>query len=184
MSAGELVRGAMALYREHFGVLVLTYMIALIPAHLFVRPFVSGITGMTGYFVLILLTGFIAYAALAVAVSDICIGNKPSVVRCYKYVFTKNVFRLFLTILLTMLVLLSCYILFIILGIVFSAWYMFSAVVVVLAKVGPSAAMNRSRFLGRGFYARTYCLFALTSFVLGVIGFLVGLTSGTAIIVL
>lgn len=134
------------------------------------------------FFILTFLFGFIAYAAIAIAISDVCTGNEPSVGRSYKYVFTKVFLRLLLVTLLQMLVTLVGYLLFIIPGVVFSAWYMLAPVAVVLEKAEPIAAMKRSRFLGKGFYFRNLGLFFLGLFLTFLALFLAGFVGGMAIV--
>jgi hypothetical protein len=184
MSAGELVRNGMELYQRNFRVLFLTVLVALIPPNLLFRPFVSSIVGISMFFLLTIFFGFFVFAATTVAISDVCTGNKPSVGRSYQYVFTKVLLRLMLVFLLQSLVVAGGYLLLLIPGLVFSAWYMLAPVVVVLERAEPIAAMKRSRFLGKGFYLRNFGLVFVTVFLIFIGQFMVGFVLGFAMIVL
>ena len=174
----------MALYKSNLGVLFLTILVALTPPSLLVRPFFSGTTGLIIYFMALWFFGYIAYSATSIAISDICTGNKPSVLRSYRYVFGKTFVQL-VAVNLLMVVLSSIgSVLFIVPGLLISAWYMLSPVVVVLEKTGPIVAMRRSRLLSKGFYARNLGLAWLAMFTVIFASAVVGGIEGVAILIL
>jgi hypothetical protein len=183
MSAGEIIRGALELYKNNFTVLFLTFLVAIIPPNLFVRPFVSAPFGLAIFFIVTFLCGFIAYAAIAIAISDVCTGNRPSVGRSYKYIFGKPLVQLLLVSLLQILVVFAGSLLLLIPGLILGAWFMFAPVIVVLERTGAVAGMKRSKFLGKGFYLRNFGLLFLIIILLFLAMFMIGFLGGAAILV-
>jgi hypothetical protein len=156
----------MELYQKNFRVLFLIILIPHIPLDLFLGPFASGTIGRAIYFILTLFVGFFVCATTAIAISDACTGNIPSVERSYRYVFTELPLNTMLVFFAQVFVIVAGFLLLVIPGLVFGAWYMFAQIVVVLERIEPIAAMKRSRFLGKGFYIRNLSLAAVATFLM------------------
>lgn len=172
--AGEIVRSALAIYRQHFVPLVTIYapwalpsvLLAFIPSALWARE---------GLVVLFSIFGVVP---LTVAVSDICLGNRPSVLHSYR-AFSKQLFRLLLTYLLLVVLLGLGFVLLIIPGVIFVAWYMLVLPTALLERSSAMGALQRSKALGRGFYLRNVFILVFVNFVFvfgaAFVAFVVGL---------
>jgi hypothetical protein len=126
---------------------------------------------------------FVSFPA-TVAVSEICLGIKPSVGRAYRRAFAQPG-RLVGTYLLAFGIIALGFVALYIPGIVFSLWYMFIGPVVVLESLAGRAALKRSRELGKGYYLRNLGIFWVNLLlvlllamvlggILGLLAFLVG----------
>src|SRR6058998_3448435 len=104
-TTGDVLRNTFAIYGKGFFVILLTYLLPILPfqlwqnearaAHntpLYIVAHVAGIVA-----------GLFAFGAIAIAVSDICLGNKPSVLRSYKRVFSTIPGKLLVTNFLTIM---------------------------------------------------------------------------------
>jgi len=100
-----------------------------------------------------LLSDPIAALPCAVAISEICLGNRPSVLRAYKRLLDGSLGKMLLTYLIYVAGLLLSSVLLIPVFF-FLAWYMFALPVVVLEGYWGFAAFKRSAALGRGFRGR------------------------------
>src|SRR5215470_11312083 len=89
-TTGDVLRNTFVIYGKGFLAILLTYLLPILPfqlwqaeakaannAALYVLGYVAGIVA-----------GLFAGGTIVIAVSDICLGNKPSVVRSYKRVFS------------------------------------------------------------------------------------------------
>ena len=88
-TGGEIVRDSLRIYREHFGVLIAIYAVPLLPVvALSAYAVGSGSAGAAGtaealrWGVELFPTG-----AVTVAVSDICLGNRPGLRSAYRIMF-------------------------------------------------------------------------------------------------
>jgi len=115
-----------------------------------------------------------------VAVSEICLGIRPSAVRAYSRVFA-NAGRVFGTYLLATLIVVMGLLALIVPGFVLGIWYMFVGPVVVIESVGGRAALKRSRELGRGFYWRNFGVYLLLSLVVVVVMLVVAVLAGALV---
>lgn len=79
----------------------------------------------------------LAFGAITISVSDICLGNAPSLARSYKKVF--GLFDLIGLVLL------------IVPGIIAILWFIFTPCVVVLEGLGGLTALKRSKAIGQGY---------------------------------
>lgn len=175
-SAGEILRSTIRIYRRHFIALCCIYLLPVLPFHV-LKVILLAQDAKPEYFYLLLIglwlfvTPFSA-AALTVGVSDICVGNRPSVARSLRRVlgvFAKlvltNLMMLFIDAVaftpVSMLVPLdSCGV--IVIGavpsiglvVLFQIWWMFVPTVVVLERSFGWASLSRSKALGKGFYLR------------------------------
>jgi hypothetical protein len=183
MSAGELILGAKELYQRNFRVLFFTVFILLVIPDLFIRPFVTSNVGALLFYLVSLLIGFIAFPACTITISDICVGNKPTVGRSYRYVVSQCI-PLFAVFFLQTIIQGIGFILLIIPGVLFTLWYIIAQVVIILEKeTGPIAALKRSRFLGRGYYGRNLALLFFSAVLLLIPMIIAGMCAGIAIAV-
>ncbi len=104
-TTGDLLRNTFVVYGKGFVAILLTFLLPILPFQLwqseakaannralYVLGYVAGIVA-----------GLFAFGAIAIAVSDICLGNKPSVVRSYKRVFSTIPGKLLVTNFLTIM---------------------------------------------------------------------------------
>jgi Uncharacterised protein family (UPF0259) len=109
--------------------------------------------------------GFFAFGAITVVISDICLGNRPSVVRSYRKIFG-IVGRLLWSNLLQMLAIVAGMLLLIIPGLVLMVRLFLTSTVVVLENISGVAALKRSASLGRGYYWRNFGVMCVWSGIL------------------
>jgi hypothetical protein len=175
-SAGEILRGTLRIYRRNFLQLCGMYLLPTFPFLLLKLKMWE--SNKFGYFLLlwlaiwVLVTPFAA-AVLTVGVSDICIGNRPSIVRSLRRVFGAIFGKLVLTNLFMSLIVTAAFVpdylalklqmvpLFLcalvaslVLMLLFLVWWMFVPTVVVLERTFGWTALKRSKALGKGFYIR------------------------------
>jgi hypothetical protein len=172
---GSIIRSSFAIHFRNWVTLFAIYAVPIVPVYVLkaiVPP--TTLTGIVFAVLQSLASMFATYPA-TVAVSEYCLGIKPSFARSYARVFAAPG-RLIKTALLSFAIIFAGYIALIIPGIVFALWYLFVGPVVVLEGLGGRAALRRSRELGRGFYARNFgvafvslLLVLLTIVVLGAV---------------
>jgi hypothetical protein len=92
----------------------------------------------------------LAFGAITISVSDICLGNAPSLARSYKKVFGLFV-KMFTASLLQLMFDLIGLVLLIVPGVIAILWFMFTPCVVVLEGVGGLTALKRSKAIGQGY---------------------------------
>ena len=89
-TTGDLLRNTFVIYGKGFAAILLTYLLPVLPFQLWQAE--AKAANNTALYVLgyvaAIVAGLFAFGAIAIAVSDICLGNKPSVVRSYKRVFS------------------------------------------------------------------------------------------------
>ncbi|MGH6892583.1 MAG: YciC family protein, partial [Dongiaceae bacterium] len=122
----------------------------------------------------------LASAAITVAVSRACLGQKPSVLHSYRRLF--DVIGKFLwTYVLLLIVIIVGFALLVVPGIVAITMLLFTTVVVILERRSGIDAFKRSIALGKGYYLRNLGVIALMA-VLVIVGQLVlALLAATAI---
>jgi hypothetical protein len=107
------------------------------------------------------------YGANTIAVSDICLGNRPSFKRSYQAigrVFGRYAGTYFLVILAMGFGL----VLFVVPGIIATLFYLFALPVAAIERKGPRDSMKRSRVLGKGSYWRNLGVLLLASLTAGI----------------
>ena len=160
-TAGSLIRNTWRIYRRHFGRIVLTFALPTFPLFvlsalppepwnaLFVYPFLAVL--------------FIASGALTIVVSDICLGNAPSVRRSFSQVLRRRTWLKLITAALLGSLLVYLGLLLLVVG---SMWVfvrlVFSPTIVALERLSGRAAIRRSFQLTRGQFWRLFGLFTLT----------------------
>jgi hypothetical protein len=161
-STRQLLGNSLGIYRHHFGLLFLLYLVPTFPFNLW-SNYLAETTGEAfniGYYVSLPFE-LLPSLAIAVAISDICLGNKPSVKRSYARVW-RCLRHAFLTWLVFFAGLALSFLLVVIPGFVFYAFFMFVFVITVVEQRTTPAAFSRSKALGQGYYLRN----------LGVVGLL------------
>ena len=175
-SVGDILRNTFSIYGRGFGAIFLTYFLPLFPVGLWeTEARVAGATGLywLGVFVSIFASLF-AFGAITVAVSDLVLGNKPSVARSYAKVFGNMFGRLFVASLLQALFIFIGIILLVVPGIIAIMWLLFTPSVVVLEGLGGMNALKRSKALGQGYNWRNFGVFILLVVICAVIGGILG----------
>lgn len=206
-TTGDVVRNTFAIYRKGFWAILATFLLPVLPFQiwqgeakaanntpLYVLAYVAGIVA-----------GLFAFGAIAIAVSDICLGNKPGVTRSYKRVFSTIPGKLLVTNLLNIIcwgipavplyvlpahfskatdaakmIMVLVMVISLIVTVMVCLRFLFASSVVVLEGRWAFQALKRSRALARGFNWRT--LAVLT--VLWIIVLLVLTVAATVLIVL
>jgi hypothetical protein len=145
-SAGSIIRGAFQIYFRHFSTLFLIYVLPVMPvAVLQGEAEMIGKTSLIVLSALLTLTvNYFAFGAVTVAVSDICLGNQPSIKRSYARILGKLVLLLLLTNLLQILAVAIGFVLLVVPGLVLILWLVLSPSVVVLEGRSGVAALKRS----------------------------------------
>ncbi len=113
------------------------------------------------------------------ALSNICLGNKPSLIQSYRRVLGSMVGKLLLTNILQVLIIAIGLVLLIVPGIIFTLWLIFVPAVVVLEGTWGFNALKRSKALSKGYCLRIFgigvVLFIFFFVIGGVIGAVFGL---------
>jgi hypothetical protein len=175
-SAGEILRNSAHLYQQHFRKFFLTYLLPLFPFPIFYIVSVELQSCVLMSIALILMTTASLFAGIPITVmlSDICLGNEPSVHRAYRRAFGRSAGQLIGTFFLYTGIVLGGFILCIIPGLIFSIWYTFATIVVILERLAGRRALRRSKELGQGFYLRNFGVLFLCSMIVQVGSALVG----------
>jgi hypothetical protein len=154
---GAIIRSAFGIYFRNAPTLFMIYVIPLVPTQVLAALLSRWGEGAQEARVVVLVLDFMAstlvFFPAAVAVSEICLGIRPSVARAYRRAFA-HPGRVLGTYLLSLLMIMLGVVALVIPGIVFVLWYLFVASVVVIEGLGGRAALRRSRELGRGSYFR------------------------------
>jgi hypothetical protein len=155
-TVNSIIRSAFGILFRNWPTLFLIFMIPALPIQL-LKLMASGQSATINVILAILdfMVTMFATFPVTVAVSEVCIGIKPSVLRSYRRAFA-NAGRLIGTLLLFYAIFIVALIALIIPGVVFVIWSMFAAPVVVIESLGGWAALKRSRELGRGHYLRNF----------------------------
>lgn len=176
-SVGGIVRATFAIYGKHFVTLILVYTVPVLPFTVLYQEALANemLVLMLVAMLAMLLASLIGSAAITVAVSDICLGNRPSVGRSLRKAFGKLIGRLLVVGLLQMVILLAGLLLLVVPFFIFLAWFLFAQAIVVLEGRRGRDALKRSKALGTGFHWRNVSVLALVSVILFVIVILLGL---------
>ena len=201
-SAGEILRGTVSIYFRNFLPLFGMYILPTFPIVL-VKPMTVGL-GCYGILLAelgmwLLVTPFAA-AVLTGGVSDICIGNRPSLLRSLRRVFgvifgkliLTNLFMILIYAVLVVSPILASYYLessppgpmrtglmallislaagAVALFVLFLIWWMFVPTVVVLERTFGWTALKRSKALGKGYYLRNTLIVLLFSAPISILG--------------
>jgi tetratricopeptide (TPR) repeat protein len=157
-SAWELVRKAINLTSQHFTAIVLPYTVLVAPfaaLQLWAAANDKELITLVGL-LLSLLVGSIAYGVVAVSISEAFLGNKPSLMRSFRYVFRHNLIGTLLIATLAQGALVVVGLLLLIIpGLLLIVWLAFTPMVMVLERKSTLRALRRSKSLGSGYHLRT-----------------------------
>ena len=122
---------------------------------------------------------WLAFGAISISVSDICLGHAPSLTRSYDKLFGGAAGTLLIVNILQLLIVVGGLILFIIPGIIASLWLLFISPVVVLEGIGGINALKRSKAIAQGYNLRNLGVLVLLTIISalcgGILGYLFGL---------
>jgi hypothetical protein len=182
---GSIIRSSFAIYFGNFLTVFIIYAIPLIPLQLIrIAATATDEPPVAIAIVFILLetmAGILVIFPATIAVSEVCLGMKPTVARSYSRAFASPG-RLIGTYLLQMLVIIGGLLLLVIPGIIFSVWYFFVGPVVLVESLSGKAALRRSRELGKDYYLRNFGVYFVVVLIVivanGIIGAIVGALVG------
>jgi hypothetical protein len=184
---GSIFRGSFGIYFKNFVTLFTIYVIPSIPLIFFqtiglYSEDVPGLLRVLG--VLVAMIGqTIVYFPVTVAISEICLGIRPSVGRAYSRAF-EQMGRTLRTYAIAFGIIVLGYIALVIPGMVFAMFYLFVAPVVLLEGQGGYKALQRSRELGRGHYWRNLGVLCVVWIAAGLLSFVVGALAGALMYVI
>jgi hypothetical protein len=155
MTVGDILRGATHLYVEAFTPLFWVSLLTGLPG-VIVRAIGtylhSTLLSVSGIIVLFL-GSLVLYTVAALTVSDICVGNRPSMKRSFLRAASVSGALLVVYI----MYILGCFVgslLFVVPGILVLLWYSFAPLTVVLEGCRGRQALRRSKALGKENYGR------------------------------
>ena len=180
LSFGEIFTGCFEVYFRNFFTIFIIYALPIYPVT-YVQNWLLIEENFPAFWVLLvinLLLTTIAYAAVAITLSDICLGNKPGIIRSYRYVFSSIFWKLLSTNLLQVIVIVIGFVLVVVPGIIFMIWLIFVPIVVVLENTWGIEALKRSKNLGTDFFFRTLGLLVVLTIISALFGGIVGGATG------
>jgi hypothetical protein len=175
-SAGELLRNNFTIYFNNFLPLFFIYFVPIFPFQMMSMH--GQLTGdatlyLIGQLIVLSISVF-TVSAMTIAISAVCLGNKPRFSHAYQAIFNKNLINYVLTSLLVTITIVVGFLLFIIPGLFFLAWFMFALPIVILERKSAVQALKRSKELGKGLYLRNWGVLTLMGLVAGVFGAVIG----------
>jgi len=179
-SAGDILRSSVQIYRSNFRTFWVILVLPLLPG-VAVQAFAPQSDHpllFHGANLFDMFVGLLTTAAGTVAVSDICLGQWPSIGRSYRRAFSEMPGKIAGTGLLLWLTLILGLLLLLVPGFIFMLWYLFAIPLVVLEQTSGIAALRRSRHLGRGSYLRNCGVYALLIVPIYVLAVAVGVLFG------
>lgn len=175
-TVGEVLRSAAEIYFRNFGVIFLTFFLPVFPFSVWQNE--AQVAKAWGWLCVAsgcsLIAACLAWGAMTIAVSDICLGNKPSIARSYQKIFGRAFARLLVASLLQTLCWLIGFMMCIVPGVIAMLWLMFTPPVVMLEGLGGTKALQRSKQLAKGYLGRNFLVLLLLMIIGGVVGGLVG----------
>lgn len=177
---GSIIKATFKICKSHFPTLFLVVMLPSIPL-----LFIQSVLANSGQDILALLVTILfipvftlIWAAMTMAVSNICLGNKPGFIVSYRYILSPVVGKLLATNLLQVLVVYIGIVLLIVPGLIFAVWLIFIPTIVIMENTWGLSALKRSRNLVKGNFWRLSLLFIVMMFIAGAIGGLLGAIYG------
>jgi hypothetical protein len=164
-TVGSIFRHAFKIYFGHFGTLFLMYVLPGLPAMVIQQEAQKSGNAILRILTLLLalIVGGFTYAATTIAVSDVCIGNAPSIKRSYDKILG-NTMRLLVTSIIQILAVTVAFLL-VIPGLVLLVWFILVGPVVMLEGKSGVAALKRSKQLGDGSHWRNLGYLLLSSLI-------------------
>lgn len=175
-TVGEVLRNAAQIYFGNFGVIFLTYFLPVFPFSVWQSEAQAAKAWAWVWLALVfsIVASCIAWGAITIAVSDICLGNKPSIARSYQNISSSALGRLLVASVLQALCLAIGFVLCVIPGVIAMLWFMFTPPAVILEGLGGTKALQRSKKLAQGYLGRNFLVLVLLMIIGGVVGGLVG----------
>lgn|SRR5262249_19747301 len=176
-TVGEVLRNAAEIYFSNFAVIFLTYFLPVFPIGVWQNE--AQVAGARLWlwiaFICLIVATLIAWGAITIAVSDVCLGNKPSVARSYQKIFSGAVLGRFLvaTLLQTLCWVIG-FVLCVVPGVIAMLWFMFMPPAVMLEGLGGTKALQRSKQLAKGYLGRNFLVLVLIVIIGGAIGGILG----------
>lgn len=178
-AAGQIIGDSIGIYARNFPVIILIYLVPILPIILLSATAAASrdealniIAGVLHSVVAIFTTG-----AVTIAVSDVCVGNRPSFARSYAAIV--QVFWRYLgTYALAMLVVFIGMLLLVIPGIYAAVLLMFALPVCIIERRAAVDAFKRSKTLGKGHYLRNFGVLVLGSLLMLLAAFVLGAVLG------
>jgi len=159
MSVGEVLRNSVLIYRENFLPTFLVYLLPNLPGTILIalgllhKSFALLVPG----YVLLFGGGLISYIAVTFVVSDACVGNLPDVKRSFARTFGSLGDLMGVSLLQILLIAAGLFAL-LIPGILFTIWFAFAPIIVILEGRGGIEALKRSKALTKGFFWRNLAI--------------------------
>lgn len=180
-TVGEVLRNAGEIYGRNFGVIFVTYFLPVFPVGVWQSE--AQVAQAWGWFwfafICSIVAALIAWGAITIAVSDVCLGNKPSVARSYQKIFSSGVLgRLLVASLLQTLCWVIGFVLCVIPGVIAMLWFMFTPPAVILEGLSGTKALQRSKQLAKGYLGRNFLVLFLMVIIGAVIGGILGAILG------
>jgi hypothetical protein len=167
---GRIVSGAFGIYGKNFLALYLTYFIPVLPFTILSAigasnhdEVVVGVASLLGLF-----ATFFSIGAVTIAVSDICLGNRPSVTRSWQLI--GRVFWVYTGVFVSVgVIILVGFIAVLVPGLIAIVMLMFALTVCVIERKGVRESIKRSAALGKGHYWRNFGVWFVASLVVGLV---------------
>lgn len=163
---GEIIADTFRIYSGNLLPLFLICFVPLAPFQLILEIAVSAESPSLAVIanLLSLVASMFVYGAVTIAVSDICLGNRPTVKRSYAAI-GRVIGRYIGAYLLLMLTVMVGFVLLIVPGVVAAVLLMFALPAVAIERKRAFASLKRSVFLGKGFYWRNFGISLLVSLI-------------------
>jgi hypothetical protein len=178
-TAGQIIGDSIRLYLRHLPVIFVIYGLPIFPFIVIEAATAAGRDETTNLIALVveMVISMFTIGAVTFAVSDICLGNKPSVKRSYGALF--RVFWAYLgTYLLYVAATMIGMMLLVVPGIIALLLLLFCLQVAVIERRGPIESCKRSIRLGKGYYWRNFGVALLAVLLAVVVVFVIGMTFG------
>jgi hypothetical protein len=176
-TVGILLRNIWRTYRQYFGVLMACSLLPMLP-FIVVQEWLTAIrsSGALVGGLPYLVAGFVAGGAMTVVISNICLGNRPTVPHAYGHILgQRRWWRMLSTGLLLVMMIYAGFLLLLLPGVWVMARGSFSSIVVVLEGRKNMDAIKRSFALTKGQAWRVVGLTVLPLLLASIPMFLVGL---------
>jgi len=183
-TAGQIIGDSLRIYLRHLPVIFVIYGLPIFPFILIEAATAASRDETANLVALVIETviSMFTIGAVTFAVSDICLGNKPSIKRSYAALF--RVFWAYLaTYLLYVAATLIGLVLLVVPGIIVLLLLLFCLQVAVLERRGPIESCKRSIRLGKGYYWRNLGVALLAILLAFVVVFAIGMALGLIAVV-